>query len=82
MPLVAYSINLNTPSLEIAHDIAKMCIRDSTNAVKEAQNQELLDFDARLVYEMGAVCIMSHLLIQDATKAPELFAKMCIRDSL
>ena len=23
MPLVAYNINLNTPSLEIAHDIAK-----------------------------------------------------------
>ena len=46
-----------------------------TNAVKEAQNQELLDFVARRLYEMAAVCIMSHLLIQDATKAPELFAK-------
>ena len=46
-----------------------------TNAVKEGQNQELLDFVARRLYEMAAVCIMSHLLIQDATKAPELFAK-------
>ena len=46
-----------------------------TNAVKEAQNQELLDFVARRLYEMAAVCIMSHLLIQDAPKAPELFAK-------
>lgn len=40
-----------------------------TNAVKEAQNQELLDFVARRLYEMAAVCIMSHLLIQDATKS-------------
>ncbi len=31
-----------------------------TNAVKEAQNQELLDFVARRLYEMAAVCIMSH----------------------
>ena len=30
-----------------------------TNAVKEAQNQELLDFVARRLYEMAAVCIMS-----------------------
>ena len=46
-----------------------------TNAVKEAQNQELLDFVARRLYEMSAVCVMSHLLLQDAAKAPELFAK-------
>ena len=39
------------------------------------QNQELLDFVARRLYEMAAVNIMSHLIIQDATKAPELFAK-------
>ena len=46
-----------------------------TNAVKEAQNQELLDFVARRLYEMAAVCVMGHLLLQDAMKAPELFAK-------
>ena len=46
-----------------------------TNAVKEAQNQELQDFVARRLMEMAAVNIMSHLLIQDATKAPELFAQ-------
>ena len=46
-----------------------------TNAVKEAQNQELLDFVARRLYEMAAVCVISHLLLQDATKAPELFAQ-------
>ena len=49
-----------------------------TNAVKEAQNQELLDFVTRRLYEMAAVCVMSHLLIQDATKAPELFAKSAV----
>ena len=46
-----------------------------TNAIKEAQNQELLDFVARRLYEMAAVCVMGHLLLQDAMKAPELFAK-------
>ena len=46
-----------------------------TNAVKEAQNQELLDFTARRLYEMAADCVMSQLIIQDATKAPELFAQ-------
>ena len=46
--------------------------------MKEAQNQELLDFVARRLYEMAAVCIMSHLIIQDATKAPELFGKSAL----
>ena len=46
-----------------------------TNAVKEAQSQELLDFHARRLYEMAAVNVMSALLLQDAQKAPELFAK-------
>lgn len=46
-----------------------------TAKIKEAQNQELLDFTSRRLYEMAAVCVMSHLLLQDATKAPELFAK-------
>ena len=36
-----------------------------TAKVKEAQNQELLDFTSRRLY----------LLLQDANKAPELFAK-------
>ena len=46
-----------------------------TNLVKGTQNQELLDFTARRLMEMAADCIMCHLLIQDASKAPELFAK-------
>lgn len=47
----------------------------STNAVKEADNQELLDFCARKLYEMTAYTVMCHLLLQDAQKAPELFAR-------
>ena len=31
------------------------------NKVKEAQNQELLDFVARRLYEMAADCVMAHL---------------------
>ena len=46
-----------------------------TNAVKEADNQELLDFLARHLYDMAAHCVMSHLLLQDATAAPELFER-------
>jgi hypothetical protein len=49
-----------------------------TNAIKETANQELLDFVARKLYEMAAVCVMSHLIIQDATRAPELFTKSAI----
>ena len=37
--------------------------------------KETLDFLARRLYEMAAVNVMSHLLLQDATKAPEMFAK-------
>lgn len=47
----------------------------STNAVKEADSQELLDFCARKLYEMTAYTVMCHLLLQDAQKAPELFAR-------
>ena len=46
-----------------------------TNAVKEADNQELLDFLARHLYDMAAHCVMTHLLLQDATAAPELFER-------
>ena len=46
-----------------------------TNAVKEAANQELHDFVARRLMEMAAVTIMSHLLLQDAVKRPDLFEK-------
>ena len=45
-----------------------------TEAVKSADNQDLHDFMARRLYEMAAVCVMSHLIIQDATRAPEMFS--------
>ena len=46
-----------------------------TNLVKESGNQELHDFMARRLYEMAAVCVMSHLIVQDATRAPEMFTQ-------
>lgn len=49
-----------------------------TNLVKDSQNQELHDFMARRLYEMAAVCVMSHLIIQDATRAPEMFEKSAL----
>ncbi len=44
-----------------------------TAAVREKENQEVLDFAARHLYEMAADIIMSHLMLQHAAKAPELF---------
>ena len=60
-----------------------MCIRDrplrdrikemtnkfeaGTNAVKEAQNQELLDFVARRLYEMAEMCIRDRNKASHAT---------------
>ena len=47
------------------------------NKVKEAQNQELLGLRLRRLMEMAADCIMAHLLIQDATKAPDCSPNRC-----
>lgn len=44
-----------------------------TNKVKEAADQELLDFQARRLYEIAADCVMSNLLLQDANCNAELF---------
>ncbi len=46
-----------------------------TNLVKGLGDQELLDLMARRLYEMAAVNVMSHLIIQDATNAPDLFTQ-------
>jgi len=46
-----------------------------TAAVRETENQELLDFCSRKLYEITAYTIMCHLLLQDTQKAPELFAR-------
>ncbi len=42
--------------------------------ITEEKDQELLDFCARRLVEMAAHIIMSHLLLQDASKSSELFA--------
>lgn len=43
--------------------------------VKETNNQEVQDFLARRLYNMTAHIIMSILIIHDAMRSPELFAK-------
>jgi hypothetical protein len=46
----------------------------AVSKIVELKDQELLDFTARRLYEMAADIIMCHLILADATKAPELFA--------
>ena len=48
---------------------------ESVNLVKEAGNQEMHDFLARRLYDMTGEIVMSLLLLEDATRAPELFLK-------
>jgi hypothetical protein len=45
------------------------------NYVKEANNQDVHDFLGRRLYDMTADIIQSLLILDDATRAPELFAK-------
>jgi len=47
----------------------------AVNKVKETGCQETQDFLARRLYDMTADIIMSLLIIDDATRAPQLFAK-------
>jgi alkylation response protein AidB-like acyl-CoA dehydrogenase len=49
-----------------------------TNAVKEADNQELHDFVARRLMEMAADCIMCQLLMQNAVADKELFGRSLV----
>jgi hypothetical protein len=44
-------------------------------SVKALENQDAQDFLARRLYDMTAEIVMSLLIIRDAAKAPELFAK-------
>lgn len=50
-------------------------LEDAVATVKEAANQAVQDFLARRLYEITADIIMSLLIIEDATRAPELFTK-------
>lgn len=45
------------------------------NKVKEANDQAVHDFLARRLYNMTGDIVMSLLILDDATKSPELFAK-------
>ena len=45
------------------------------NKVKEANDQGVHDFLARRLYNMTGDIVMSLLILDDATKAPEMFAK-------
>ncbi|MBQ9571673.1 MAG: acyl-CoA dehydrogenase family protein [Prevotella sp.] len=48
---------------------------DALNYAKSLGNQAAFDFLARRLYDMTAELVMSLLIIRDAAKAPELFAK-------
>ena len=48
---------------------------EALNYVKELNNQDAQDFLARRLYDMTAEIMMSLLILDDASRAPELFAK-------
>ena len=48
---------------------------EAVNLIKEEGHQEKLDMLARRLYDMTCDIIMGLLLIDDASRAPELFAK-------
>jgi len=50
-------------------------LEEAIETIKVAENQCLHDFTGRRLYEMTADIIMSLLILDDASKAPELFAK-------
>lgn len=69
---------------EVADDLTSLkeriaaCVEkleDAVNTVKEAANQEEQDFLSRRLYDMTAEIIMSLLILEDATFAPDLFKK-------
>ena len=57
--------------------VAKLVVRyeEVLEALKNNTDQEKLDFMARHLYEITADIIMAMLILDDATRAPELFAK-------
>ena len=57
--------------------VAKLVVRyeEVLEALKNNTDQEKLDFMARPLYEITADIIMALLILDDATRAPELFAK-------
>ena len=57
--------------------VAKLVVlyEAAINKVKEANDQAVHDFLARRLYNMTGDIVMSLLILDDATKAPEMFAK-------
>ena len=57
--------------------VGKMIERyeEALNYVKELNRQDVQDFLARRLYDMTAEIMMSLLILDDATRAPELFTK-------
>ncbi len=49
--------------------------QEAVAKVKDADNNEQHDFLARRLYDMTALIIMSLLILDDATRSPELFGK-------
>ena len=47
--------------------------QEAIDYVKSVDNNEFTDLCSRHLYELAANCVMSQLLLRDATKAPELF---------
>ena len=62
-------------SLKVRVALMAEKLEDAVNAVKDAGSQELQDFVARRLYEMTADTIMSLLILDDATRSPQLFEK-------
>ncbi|MCH4146912.1 MAG: acyl-CoA dehydrogenase family protein [Prevotella sp.] len=69
---------------EVSDDLKPLKVRveemvklyeQSVEYVKEANNQDVHDFLGRRLYDMTADIIQSLLILDDATRAPELFAK-------
>ena len=69
---------------EVAEELRPLKVRveemvkryeQSINYVKESGGQEVNDLLARRLYDMTAEIIMSLLILDDATRAPELFTK-------
>ena len=72
-----YELMIVSPEMEGLHNrLKEMACKFAacTEQVNELKDQEMLDFFARRLVEMGAYIIMGHLLVQDATANPELFA--------
>ncbi len=50
-------------------------LEEATEYVKAQESQEVLDYCGRSLYEMTAYTVMAQLILRDAGKSPELFAK-------